>query len=83
MAIAHLLEVGSWWCDALMATGTEALRKSAALVAEPVSGPLWKNRFQKNAMLDAVGAFTPRESPELLDSAQADAGEPTQHPARQ
>ena len=29
-------------------------------------------------MLEAVGAFTPREGPELFDSAQADAGEPAQ-----
>jgi len=47
-----------------MATGTKAARKSTAPVAGPLSEPLWKNsRFQKEAMLEAVGAFTPRESP--------------------
>src|ERR1035441_6418941 len=62
MTIAQLLEFGRWWCDALMAGGTEALRESAALVAGPPSGSLRKNdRFQKKAMLEARGAFTPRE----------------------
>jgi hypothetical protein len=60
-----------------MATGTEAMRKSTALVVGPLSGRRWKNgRFQKEAMLEAVGALTPREGPELFDSAQADAREP-------
>jgi hypothetical protein len=62
-----------------MAGGTEALREPAALVAGPLSGRLWKNsRFQNKAMLEAVVPFTPREGPELFDSAQADAAEPTQ-----
>src|ERR1035441_4293808 len=44
MTIGHLLE--------LERTGAEPLRKSAALVAGPLSGRLWKNgRFQKKAML--------------------------------
>lgn len=65
-----------WRCDALMATGTEALRNSTALVAGPLSGRLWKNgRFRKNAMLTTVGAFTPQADTQLLDAAQADAGE--------
>jgi hypothetical protein len=67
MTIAQLLELGRWGRDALMATGAEALRESAALVAGPLSGRPWKNgRFQKKAMLEAVGAFTPREGPELF-----------------
>ena len=60
-----------------MANGSETLRESAAPVAGPLSGRLWKNgRFQKKVMLEAVGAFTQRERPELFDSAHADAGEP-------
>jgi hypothetical protein len=52
-----------------MATGTEAPRKSAALVAGPPAARLWKKgRFQKKVMLEAVGAFTPREGPELLEA---------------
>lgn len=74
-----MLELGEWRCGALMASGVEALRVPAALVAGPLSERLWKNRrFQKKAMLEAVGAFTPQEGPELFDSAQADAGEPAQ-----
>jgi hypothetical protein len=33
-------------------------------------------------MLEALLAFTPREGPELFDSAQADAGEPAQREYR-
>src|ERR1017187_5916962 len=52
MTIGQLLELGRWRCDTPMASGTEALRESAALVAGPVSGRLWKNgRFQNEAML--------------------------------
>src|ERR1019366_10338907 len=52
-----------------MATGTEALRKSTALVAGPPAARLWKKgRFKKKVMLEAVGAFTPREGPELLEA---------------
>jgi hypothetical protein len=54
MTIAHLLEFGSWRGDALMASGTEALRESTALVTGPLSGPLWKNGRLKKAMLEAV-----------------------------
>jgi len=76
MTIAHVLEFGRWRWDALMGTGTEALRESTALVAGPLSGPLWKNgRFQKKAISESVGTFTPREGPDLFDSAQAYAGE--------
>jgi hypothetical protein len=84
MTIGQLLELGSWRCDALMATtGTQALRKGTALVAEPLSGPLWKNgRFQEKVMLEVVGAFTPRQGPELFDAAQADAGKPAQREYR-
>jgi hypothetical protein len=57
MTIAHLLELGRWRCDALMATGTEALRKSTALVAGPPSERLWKNgRFRKKAISKALVA---------------------------
>jgi hypothetical protein len=52
MTIAHLSELGSGRCDALIATGMEALRKSGALAAGLLSGPLWKNgRVKKKAML--------------------------------
>ena len=62
-----------------MATGAEVLPKSAALVAGPLTGRLWKNvRFQEKAMLETVGAFTPRKGHELFDSARADAGESAQ-----
>jgi len=62
-----------------MATGTEALRKSIALVAGPLSERLRKNgRLRKRVMLEILAAFTPWEDPELFDSAQADAGEPAQ-----
>jgi len=79
MIIAQLLELGRWRCDAPMAAGAAAPGKSTAPVAGPLSGRLLKNgRFQKKVMLEAVGAFTPREGTELLDSAQADAGHPAQ-----
>jgi hypothetical protein len=43
-----------------MDTGTEAPRKSTALVVEPLSGGLWKNRrFLKKAMLEPVGVLKP------------------------
>jgi hypothetical protein len=59
-----------------MATRTGAPRKSTGLVAEPLSGLLWRNgRFQEKAMLEAGGALTPREGPKLFDSAPADGGE--------
>jgi hypothetical protein len=57
---AHLLELG------------DALRKSTALLAESLSGRLWKNgRFQKKAISEAVGAFTPCEGPDHGFSIQA------------
>src|SRR5271157_5041615 len=69
VTIAQLLELGRRRWEALMAGGTGASRKSTALAAGLVPGRLWKNgRFQNNAMLEALGAFTPRERPELFDS---------------
>jgi hypothetical protein len=58
MTIAHWLEFGRWRRGALMGAGTEALRKSTALAARPLSGRLWKNgRFQKRAMSKPAIAF--------------------------
>jgi hypothetical protein len=71
MTIAQIFAFGSWRCGALMATGAETLCKSAALVAEPFSGPRWKNgRFQIKAILEAAGTFALREGAELFDSAK-------------
>jgi hypothetical protein len=76
VTIPQGLELGRRRCEALMATGTEAVRNSTGLVAGLPSGCLRKNgRFRKKAMLEAVGAFTPQADPQLFDSALAGAGE--------
>src|ERR1035437_6957530 len=72
MTIAQLLEFGRRRCEAPTATVAEALRKSTALVAGPLSGRLWKNgRFQKKAMfktgyrsLHQTGRCRTRRAPE-------------------
>ena len=63
----------------LMATGSEALRNSPAIVAGVRAGRLGKNgRFRMKAMLGAVGAFAPQASPQPFDSVQASPAEPAQ-----
>src|ERR1017187_5430856 len=80
MTIAQLLELGSWRCDGLVATGAEALRESAEPGAGPAAGCLGNNGRLPRKAANSANRGKPATHPDAQSAlVDADSGNSCEH----